>query len=195
MFYRSHTENRAQRLRRARPVIAMASVAFAIGAIVGANHHSSSAHALAARFVREWTRSEYAAMYSDIDSSSQQETSAAQFAAVYRRALRTATATSLAVAGKPRSISRGLVEGPAPAPPPPPVRHALAPLRAEGPRRRRRRRAHRLVARRGLPGAAPGRAAQPPHRAAAAREDPGQRRERARGEPRNRHPGRAARRP
>ena len=113
MFYRSHTENRAQRLRRARPVIAMASVAFAIGAIVGANHHSSSAHALAARFVREWTRSEYAAMYSDIDSSSQQETSAAQFAAVYRRALRTATATSLAVAGKPRSISGGLVEVPA----------------------------------------------------------------------------------
>ena len=74
MFYRPPTENPAQRLRRARPVIAMASVAFAIGAIVGANHTASSAHELAGRFVEAWTKGDYATMYSDIDASSRRTT-------------------------------------------------------------------------------------------------------------------------
>src|SRR5271167_3948905 len=112
MFYRSHTENRAQRLRRALPMIAMASVAFAIGAIVGANHTTSSAHALAARFVMDWTRGDYATMYADIDASSQRTTSPEEFAKVYTKALSTATATSARVTGKPRDASGGLVTVP-----------------------------------------------------------------------------------
>jgi penicillin-binding protein A len=112
MFYRSPSENHAQRLRRARPVIAMASVAFAIGAIVGANHTSSSTHALAHSFVRAWTRGDYTTMYSDIDASSRQSTSIARFAAVYRRALSTATATSLQLAGQPRDLHGGVVAVP-----------------------------------------------------------------------------------
>jgi len=112
MFYRSATEDHAQRLRRARPVIAMACVAFAIGAIVGADHSSSSARALAESFVGAWTRGDYASMYSDIDASSQQATSLAEFSEVYRKALTTATATSMRVTGKARDAPGGLLAVP-----------------------------------------------------------------------------------
>ena len=104
MFYRSLTEESTQRLRRARPVIALAGVAFAIGAIVGANQTASSAHALAARFVAAWAKGDYAAMYSDIDAFSQRTTSAGEFAGAYQNALRTATATRLRVTGNPRDV-------------------------------------------------------------------------------------------
>jgi penicillin-binding protein A len=112
MFYRSLTEDHARRMRRARPMIALASVAFAIGVIVGANHTASSAHALAARFVAAWTKGDYAAMYSDIDETSQRTTSAGEFANAYQNALTTATATSMQVTGKPRDVSGGLVAVP-----------------------------------------------------------------------------------
>jgi penicillin-binding protein A len=112
MFYRPVTENHAQRLRRARPVIAMAGVAFAIGAIVGANHATSSSHSLAARFVLAWTRGEYAAMYGEIDAGSERTTSVGEFADAYQKALTTATATGLAVAGRPHDVTGGLVAVP-----------------------------------------------------------------------------------
>jgi penicillin-binding protein A len=112
MFYRSHTENKTDRLRRARPVIALASVAFAIGAIVGADHTTSSAHQLATQFVTAWSRRDYARMYSDIGASSQQRVSANDFAAAYESALRTATATSMRVTGNARSLTGGFVEVP-----------------------------------------------------------------------------------
>ena len=107
MFYRSPTEDHNQRLRRARPVIAMACVAFAIGAIVGANHTSSSARALAQSFVLAWTKGDYARMYSEIDAPSQQATSLGAFADVYREALTTATATSSRVSGSGRVAPGG----------------------------------------------------------------------------------------
>ena len=93
-------------------MIAMASIAFAIGAIVGANHTASSAHELAAKFVRAWTRGDYATMYSDIDASSRRATSAGEFADAYGKALTTATATTLRAAGKPRDATGGLVAVP-----------------------------------------------------------------------------------
>src|ERR1700678_1193707 len=112
MFYRSHTENKADRLRRARPVIALASVAFAVGAIVGADHSSSSAHQLATQFVTAWSRGDYARMYSDIATTSQQRVSAEDFAGAYESALTTATATSERVTGGARSLAGGYVEVP-----------------------------------------------------------------------------------
>jgi hypothetical protein len=112
MFYRPPTENPAQRLRRARPVIAMASVAFAIGAIVGANHTASSAHELAGRFVEAWTKGDYATMYSDIDASSRRTTSVGEFAEAYEKALTAASATSARAAGEPRDVTGGLVAVP-----------------------------------------------------------------------------------
>src|ERR1700687_1080613 len=100
MFYRSLPENHTQRLQRARPVMALASVAFAVGAIVGANHPASGAHDLAARFVAGWARGAYATMYREIEASSQRVTSADEFTGAYRHALTTATATGVRVTGK-----------------------------------------------------------------------------------------------
>jgi penicillin-binding protein A len=110
MFYRSMTVNsHAYRLRRARPVLALAGVAFLVGAIVGASHGPNPAYGLASRFVRAWTRGDYAAMYGDIDASSRRAISAQEFAEVYERALRTATASDLRMTGGPREASGGLV--------------------------------------------------------------------------------------
>jgi penicillin-binding protein A len=101
------------RARRIRAVGALASVAFVIGAIFGANHvSSSSSDALAGRFVAAWARHDYSAMYADIDARSQQATSPSEFAQAYERALATATATRLHVLGRPRGVPGGLVAVP-----------------------------------------------------------------------------------
>jgi len=112
MFYPSSTEKRAGRLRRVWPVVALASVAFATGAIVGAHHTASAEESLASRFVRAWTQRDYARMYLDLDASSQRSISAAEFAAAYQAALRTATATSLQLAGKPQRLRGGAIAVP-----------------------------------------------------------------------------------
>jgi penicillin-binding protein A len=102
-------DSQALRARRARPMIAMAAVAFVIGAIVGADHTSSTAPALAARFVAAWTHRDYAAMYGELDAASRRSIPVGEFASVYRNALTTATATQLKVAGKPGNVSDGLI--------------------------------------------------------------------------------------
>jgi peptidoglycan glycosyltransferase len=111
MFYRALTENQNQRMRRARPVIALAGVAFVIGAIVGADHSPSYTHALAARFTAAWARSDYASMYAEIDASSQRALTPSEFTNAYESALTTATATGMRITGKPRDM-RGGVEVP-----------------------------------------------------------------------------------
>ncbi len=112
MFYRSLTDEQTRRVRRARPVMALAAVAFAIGLIVGANGGGSSSDSLAQRFVAAWARNDYAAMYADIDAASQRATNADEFASAYHEAMRTATATTLRAAGKPRSSAGGIVTVP-----------------------------------------------------------------------------------
>ena len=112
MFYRALSESRKQRLRRARAVIALASTAFVIGALVGADHGPSAAHALAARFVAAWAKRDYPAMYAEIDAGSRRRSSPSQFAGAYESALRTATATGAKVTGKPSSLPDGLVTVP-----------------------------------------------------------------------------------
>jgi penicillin-binding protein A len=109
---RHYDHERMQRARRARPVIALAGVAFVIGAIVGSSQGPNAAHALAARFVSAWSRGEYVAMYDDIDASSKRAISPQGLADDYEHALRTATATRLQVTGKPRDESGGLVAVP-----------------------------------------------------------------------------------
>jgi peptidoglycan glycosyltransferase len=111
MFYRSLTENPA-RLRRAVPMLALAGVSFAIGAIVGGNHTASASHKLASHFLAAWARSDYAAMYADIDSASQRSTTPGQFASAYRQALVTATATRVQLAGRPGDRPEGVVAVP-----------------------------------------------------------------------------------
>ncbi|HEX3432887.1 MAG TPA: penicillin-binding transpeptidase domain-containing protein [Solirubrobacteraceae bacterium] len=112
MFYRALTDEQTLRLRRARPVIALAAVAFAIGVIIGANGGSSSANSLAQRFVASWAHNDYAAMYADVDASTRRSFNADEFAAAYHEAMRTATATSLRAGGKPRSEAGGVVRVP-----------------------------------------------------------------------------------
>jgi peptidoglycan glycosyltransferase len=102
----------AERLRRARPVVALAAVAFVLGAIVGAGHGSDAAQALAGRFVAAWAHGDYATMYGDIDARSKHAISPQGLAGDYEHALRTATATRLQVTGKPRNAPGGLVAVP-----------------------------------------------------------------------------------
>jgi peptidoglycan glycosyltransferase len=93
-------------------MIALAVVAFATGALVGANHTGSTGHALAARFVAAWTRGDYAAMYADIDAASRRTVSASEFADTYKSALTMATAIHMKVVGKPGNAPGGLVAVP-----------------------------------------------------------------------------------
>ena len=103
-------EDVQRRRRLAQAVIALAAVAFLIGAIAGASHSPSYAHTLAERFAAAWTRSDYAGMYADIDAQAQRELTPSEFANFYRGALTTATipATGMHVTGKPRSVAGGV---------------------------------------------------------------------------------------
>lgn len=112
MFYRALSEEQTLRVRRARPVIALAAVAFAIGVIVGANSGASPADSFAEKFVRKWAKAEYAAMYGDVDAASRRSVSAEQFVSAYHEAMNTATATGLRVAGKAHRSADGLVAVP-----------------------------------------------------------------------------------
>lgn len=94
------TGSRNQRLQRARPVLVLAVVAFAVGAILGAQHSTPPSYALADQFVSAWTHDNYAEMYSDISRSSQRATPVGAFTAYYKEALSTATATHSKVNGK-----------------------------------------------------------------------------------------------
>jgi penicillin-binding protein A len=102
------TPSRNQRLRRARPVLVLAAVAFAAGAIVAANHRDSPEYALAGRFVTAWTRGGYATMYAELTPSSRRAISASSFAGAYRQALVTATATGMHVLGPARATREGV---------------------------------------------------------------------------------------
>jgi penicillin-binding protein A len=112
MFYRALSDEQSVRMRRARPVVALALVAFAVGTIVGANSGGSASDALAARFVAAWSRGDYAAMYADVDAATKRSLTPDGFAAAYAESKRTATATSLEVRGKPRADSDGTVSVP-----------------------------------------------------------------------------------
>ena len=98
------SENHNRRARRALPVLALAAVAFAVGAIVGAGHRTSPAASLATQFVTAWSHGDYREMYADIDAASQQRITPSRFAASFEAALRTATASHLRVAGRVRRI-------------------------------------------------------------------------------------------
>ncbi len=110
--HRQGEHHRRRRAMRARPVIALATVAFVIGAIVGAGHGSNAAQALAGHFVDAWTHGDYTTMYGDVDAHSKRTVSAQELAEVYRHALRTATATGVRVVGKPHSAPEGFVAVP-----------------------------------------------------------------------------------
>ena len=106
------TDNRNLRLRRARPVVALAAVAFVIGAIVGAQAGASATDTLGEQYVTAWSHGDYATMYADLDAASKRAVSPSAFANANESALRTATATHLSVTGKAKEASGGHVSVP-----------------------------------------------------------------------------------
>ena len=93
-------------------MVALAAVAFVIGAVVGADHGSSPAVALAKNFTAAWARGDYATMYSEIAPAARREISASDFRAAYLQALDTATAEHLKVTGRAHAQPEGKVTVP-----------------------------------------------------------------------------------
>jgi penicillin-binding protein A len=91
------------------PVVALATIVFLIGAILGSGHHGSAQQSVAEQFARAWVDGDYATMYDDIDSAEQQRISASGFAAAYMKAMRTATESGLGVTGRARSENGAFV--------------------------------------------------------------------------------------
>jgi peptidoglycan glycosyltransferase len=90
-------------------MVALAAAAFLVGAVMGAEYHSSSAApALAARFAAAWAHGDYATMYSELAPASQRQVAASEFAQAYREALMTATASGERVTGAPREAAGGV---------------------------------------------------------------------------------------
>ncbi|MGH2880755.1 MAG: penicillin-binding transpeptidase domain-containing protein [Solirubrobacteraceae bacterium] len=104
----SHSDSRT-RTRRVRAVIALAALAFLIGAVVGAGHGGSAATGVAERFATAWSHGNYAAMYADVDDATHRRITAHGFADAYRQAARTATETGLVLHGKAKAQSDGSI--------------------------------------------------------------------------------------
>ncbi len=107
-----HAAEGHSRVRRALPVVAIAGVAFLVGAAVGAHRGASAGESLAAHYVSAWAAGDYATMYSDLDPATQRSLTPAQFAALNTQALATATATSSRVVGHARDAGAGSVTVP-----------------------------------------------------------------------------------
>ena len=93
-------------------MLALAIVAFAVGAIAGAGHGSSPSVALAGKFVRAWSRGDYATMYGEISPEAQRGITPSAFGEDYREDLRTATVEHRRIAGRARALGGGRVAVP-----------------------------------------------------------------------------------
>lgn len=90
-------------------MIALAVVAFVVGAIVGSQRGLSPQMSVAEQFVRAWAGKDYATMYDAIDRSSLRALTASALAADYQAAARMATTTRMALAAAPRQEADGTV--------------------------------------------------------------------------------------
>lgn len=106
------TRYKRRRGRRVVPVLAIAVVALVVGAVVGSDHGPPYTRNLATEFTKSWATRDYSAMYDDIDGAARRATSESAFAAVYREALTTATATTVRVSGKARELADGAITVP-----------------------------------------------------------------------------------
>jgi cell division protein FtsI/penicillin-binding protein 2 len=101
------TATRPPRLQRAAPVLALAAVTFAVGAIVGAHAGSDPDSAAAKGWAQAWARGEWAHLYTQLDAGSRRSLTPEQLREGLERGLRTATATSVRVTGSPRRVGPG----------------------------------------------------------------------------------------
>jgi peptidoglycan glycosyltransferase len=93
-------------------MLALAAIAFVIGAIFGADRTGSAGQSAAVQFVHAWTHNDYARMYASVDAAAQREISPGAFAAAYRAAARIATTTSTTVAGAAHTEANGTIAVP-----------------------------------------------------------------------------------
>ncbi len=94
-------------------MLALAGIAFVLGAVLGSERAAPPGYSLAEGFVAAWARGDYLTMYSDIDAAARRRISAGEFAAAYRSDLTTATATYVRAAGSARGGPGGRVTVPA----------------------------------------------------------------------------------
>jgi hypothetical protein len=106
------SRRRRGRLSRAWPVIALASLAFVVGVVVGAGANSDGHATIAKRFITNWSAQRYDAMYADVDAGTRQALSPAGFGDAYRSAWDTSTASSLRIDGHPHETSDGAIVAP-----------------------------------------------------------------------------------
>ena len=85
---------RRRLLTRAGPLGVVAIIAFALGVIAG-TAPGRAERQLVTNYVKDWSRGDYAGMYSLLDSSTRHTTSLTQFEDAYRNTAATATLTSL----------------------------------------------------------------------------------------------------
>jgi peptidoglycan glycosyltransferase len=100
---------RRRTLRRVVPLAVVALAALVAGLVVGTR--TSPEERLATKFAQAWQRSDYGAMYDLIAPEDQRRVSRGAFAAAYRDAAATATATGVA-AGKPGDEKDGVIAVP-----------------------------------------------------------------------------------
>ncbi|HTQ68477.1 MAG TPA: penicillin-binding transpeptidase domain-containing protein [Solirubrobacteraceae bacterium] len=104
--------NRRVRVRRARWLLALAVLAFGLGAYVAAESGGMDGRALARSFAQEWAARDYAAIYGQLDPGTLRNASPAHIASALRAAGATATLVSAKPAGRPRALSAGVYEVP-----------------------------------------------------------------------------------
>jgi cell division protein FtsI/penicillin-binding protein 2 len=90
----SRLRRRRRLLTRAAPLAGLALVAFVVGIIVATNSGGDERQVVQ-RYVTDWQRGDYAAMYALLDQSSQRRISEPGFVAAYKRAAAVATLVSL----------------------------------------------------------------------------------------------------
>lgn len=94
---------------RAIVLIAIVAIALTIGAILTAGTGTPYVRTLAMSFVSAWAHSNYATMYDDLSPRSRGSLTPSGLAALYSQVRRTATATSMREAGKPREVGGAVV--------------------------------------------------------------------------------------
>lgn len=108
----SRSAERRRTVMRHRAGGALAIVAAAVALAIVLSGQSSEGVAVGSRFAAAWARGDYASMYAQLGTAARRALSPAEFAALYRDAAITATATRRQVAGKARAAPGGTVEVP-----------------------------------------------------------------------------------
>ncbi len=96
--------------RRAGWLLALAVLAFGLGAYVAADSGGMGARALARSFAREWSTHDYAAMYEQLAPQTRRGVSPAHVSSVLRSAGATATLIGARLVGGPRALGAGEYE-------------------------------------------------------------------------------------